>query len=550
MSKLYEEALLDAKKIREAAEQAAKDRIMESITPQIRQMINNRILFEQEAVEDIMVDPDEIEPIEFDAPAEEEFSLDTIVDSMPDGDLADDAMDAAAQAAVAVYADGDVNIEVEQEDEDEDDGLMTDLSLAESFAKLVRDDFVPDTKLAARIDALNERVKKLSEVMNVISESKLNAAQKRRLEISFISLVKEAVSLQQELKHSGRGSQRLDQKLNSTIKEMREMSSNYKKNIFDFLFEAEDAKKVEEMQEMMEQDEVEAEEVEAEEVEAEVEEPAAEEPADVDVDAASAALEDLGAALGLDLEITEEEEEAEEEEEELDLEEADMHEMMQELDEMYEGEDMEEAEDMDEMYEIDEAVLRRELARMRNERKIQESAEEEADQFGGGEVLGDVIEIDEDTLINVLADELGSVSESRRAARRPARGNAARRAMREAAEYKKAATELKQQLVEMNLFNAKLLYANKLLQNQNLTVKQQRAIVEALDNAKTLREAKLLYKSLSDSLARRGQGGKLSESVRRTLGSSSRSTRSAQPAKTKSGVETDRWAVLAGIGKN
>jgi len=29
MSKLYEEALLDAKKIREAAEQAAKDRIME-----------------------------------------------------------------------------------------------------------------------------------------------------------------------------------------------------------------------------------------------------------------------------------------------------------------------------------------------------------------------------------------------------------------------------------------------------------------------------------------------------------------------------------------
>ena len=547
MSKLYEEALLDAKKIREAAEQAAKDRIMESITPQIRQMINNRILFEQEAVEDIMVDPDEIEPIEFDAPAEEEFSLDTIVDSMPDGDLADDAMDAAAQAAVAVYADGDVNIEVEQEDEDEDedDGLMTDLSLAESFAKLVRDDFVPDTKLAARIDALNERVKKLSEVMNVISESKLNAAQKRRLEISFISLVKEAVSLQQELKHSGRGSQRLDQKLNSTIKEMREMSSNYKKNIFDFLFEAEDAKKVEEMQEMMEQDEV-----EAEEVEAEVEEPAAEEPADVDVDAASAALEDLGAALGLDLEITEEEEEAEEEEEELDLEEADMHEMMQELDEMYEGEDMEEAEDMDEMYEIDEAVLRRELARMRNERKIQESAEEEADQFGGGEVLGDVIEIDEDTLINVLADELGSVSESRRAARRPARGNAARRAMREAAEYKKAATELKQQLVEMNLFNAKLLYANKLLQNQNLTVKQQRAIVEALDNAKTLREAKLLYKSLSDSLARRGQGGKLSESVRRTLGSSSRSTRSAQPAKTKSGVETDRWAVLAGIGKN
>jgi hypothetical protein len=549
MSKLYEEALLDAKKIKEAAEQAAKDRIMESITPQIRQMINNRILFEQEAVDDIMVDPDDIDPIEFDVPAEEEFSLDSIVDNMPDGDLEDDTMDAAAQAAVAVYADGDVNIEVEQEfeDDDDEDGLMTDLSLAESFAKLVRDDFVPDSRIAAKIDSLDARVKKLSEVLSVIKENKLTNAQQRRLEISFVSLVKEAVSLQQELKHSGRGSQRLDQKLNSTIKEMREMSSNYKKNIFDFLFEAEDAKKVEGMHEMMkEQDEV-----EAEEVEAEVEEAPADEPADVDVDAASAALEDLGAALGLDLEIAEEEEadEDEEEEAELDLEEG-MYEAMREMDEMDELDEMDEAKDMDEMYEIDESVLRRELARMRRSRKIRESAEEEADQFGGAEVLGDVIEIDEDTLINVLADELGSVSESRRAARRPARGNAARRAMREAAEYKKAATELKQQLVEMNLFNAKLLYANKLLQNQNLTVKQQRAIVEALDNAKTLREAKLLYKSLSDSLARRGQGGKLSESVRRTLGSSSRSTRSAQPAKTKSGVETDRWAVLAGIGKN
>ncbi len=546
MSKLYEEALLDAKKIKEAAEQAAKDRIMESITPQIRQMINNRILFEQEAVDDIMVDPDDIDPIEFDVPTEEEFSLDSIVDNMPDGDLEDDTMDAAAQAAVAVYADGDVNIEVEQEFEDDDDenGLMTDLSLAESFAKLVRDDFVPDSRIAAKIDSLDARVKKLSEVLSVIKENKLTNAQQRRLEISFVSLIKEAVSLQQELKHSGRGSQRLDPKLNSTIKEMREMSSNYKKNIFDFLFEAEDAKKVEGMHEMMkEQDEV-----EAEEVEAEAEEAPADEPADVDVDAASAALEDLGAALGLDLEIAEEEEadEDEEEEVELDLEEG-MYEAMYETDEM---DEMDEAEDMDEMYEIDESVLRRELARMRRSRKIRESAEDEADQFGGAEVLGDVIEIDEDTLINVLADELGSVSESRRAARRPARGNAARRAMREAAEYKKAAAKLKGQLVEMNLFNAKLLYANKLLQNQNLTVKQQRAIVEALDNAKTLREAKLLYKSLSDSLARRGQGGKLSESVRRTLGSSSRSTRSAQPAKTKSGVETDRWAVLAGIGKN
>ena len=110
-------------------------------------------------------------------------------------------------------------------------------------------------------------------------------------------------------------------------------------------------------------------------------------------------------------------------------------------------------------------------------------------------------------------------------------------------EYKKAVTSLRDQLIEMNLFNAKLLYANKLMQNRNVTSKQQRAIVEALDNAKTLREAKLLYKSLTSSLNKKGST--LTEGRnRRTLGSSSRSTRSAG---VKSGVEVDRWAVLAGI---
>jgi len=453
---------------------------------------------------------------------------------MPDIDIEDDhereAAQAASDVAVSVHADGDVNIEIESGDEDEDD-LMVDQALSEAFAKLVKSDFVPDTKLSDRIDKLRKQVKNLNSVVSIVKESRLSGDQQERLEMCFMSLVREAVSLQTELKRGGRGSQRLEQKLNSTIKEMREMSSKYKRNIFDFLFEAEE--NVEEMKHMREQDEMEAEEEAEVEVEEEVEEEA---DVDVDVDAAQDALMDLGDALGLDLEVAEEggEEEEEEEEEELEL-------------------DLEEMDDMGEaVYEIEESVLRKELNRMRRARRIRESAEEEADQFGGGEVLGDVIEVDEETLINVLADELGSVSESRRRRRRPARrpaGNrAARRAMREAAEYKKAARNMKQQLVEMNLFNAKLLYANKLLQNKNLTVKQQRAIVEALDNAKTLREAKLLYKSLSGSLARRGQSGKLSESVNRTLGSSSRSTRSGQPS--KSGVETDRWAVLAGIGKN
>ena len=531
MSRIYEEALLDAKKIRDAAEQAAKDRIMETITPQIRQMINNRILFEQEQME-------ELEPeLPFDLVRDDDdMDFESIVDKMPDTDIEDDVMDAAADAAVSVFAAGDVNIEIDQEDDDDDEvDLMTDTSLAEAFAKIIRSDFLPDERLAQRIEKLSETTKKLKDVLGVITESKLSGKQQERLELSFISLIKEAVSLQSDLRHSGRGSQRLESKLNSTIKEMREMSSMYKKNIFDFLFEAEEDKsKREGMHGMMEQDDAEA-------VEADVEDAPADE-ADVDVDAASDALEDLGDALGLDLEIAEEEAEEEEADEEDEGEELDLEEN-----------------DLEEMYEVNEAALRKELRRMRR-RRLREQ-EEAVDTYADtpAEEIGHIyVDVDEDDLINALADELGTVdagdevtpeelAESRR--RRSSRKSTTlRKALKEAAEYKRAAKGLKKQLVEMNLFNAKLLYANKLLQNKNLTVKQQRAIVEALDNAKTLREAKLLYKSLSGSLARRGQGGKtLSESVRRTLGSSSRSTRSAQPS--KNGVETDRWAVLAGIGK-
>ena len=85
------------------------------------------------------------------------------------------------------------------------------------------------------------------------------------------------------------------------------------------------------------------------------------------------------------------------------------------------------------------------------------------------------------------------------------------------------------------------------MQDRNLSLKQQKAIVEALDNAKTLREAKLLFKGLTESLNRKSKKN-LSEGSLRTLGTSSRSTRSAQPA--TNGVEAGRWAVLAGLDKD
>lgn len=110
-----------------------------------------------------------------------------------------------------------------------------------------------------------------------------------------------------------------------------------------------------------------------------------------------------------------------------------------------------------------------------------------------------------------------------------------------------AETKLRRQLEETNLFNAKLIYSNKLLQNESLSRRQKAEIIERLDEAKTLREAKLVYESLTKAMA--GTSRPLRETTeRRVLGSSSMTTR---PASTQlnEGFETDRWARLAGITK-
>lgn len=104
---------------------------------------------------------------------------------------------------------------------------------------------------------------------------------------------------------------------------------------------------------------------------------------------------------------------------------------------------------------------------------------------------------------------------------------------------------LRNKLAETNLFNAKLVYTNKLLQNESLSKRQKAEIIERLDEAQSLREVTLVYESLTKTLA--GTSRPLAESAdRKIIGSSSRATRPASTNLTE-GFETDRWARLAGI---
>jgi len=105
--------------------------------------------------------------------------------------------------------------------------------------------------------------------------------------------------------------------------------------------------------------------------------------------------------------------------------------------------------------------------------------------------------------------------------------------------------QLRNKLAETNLLNAKLVFTNKLLQSESLTARQKAQVISQLDEAKTLREVKLVYESLAKTLATPRKP--MTES--RVLGSSSQATRSASAQPLNEGFESERWAKLAGISK-
>jgi hypothetical protein len=244
----------------------------------------------------------------------------------------------------------------------------------------------------------------------------------------------------------------------------------------------------------------------------------------------------------------------------------------EELDEMYDEEDEgmsldEEDEELDEndtVFNVNESMLRKELRRIKESKKGIKNAM--ADQFGGGKEDGDPwldgevttegAEEDGETLDEVEAEQIAekalkvakkatSVAQNERESRiKEARINRSLKGKLD--ESQKMIAALREQLEDVNLFNAKLLYVNKLMQNRDLTPRQQRSIVESLDRTQSVSEAKLLYTSLTESL--KVKTGNMNEG--RIVGSASRSTRSGStPATMNESVEVDRWAILAGNKK-
>jgi|18_taG_2_1085343.scaffolds.fasta_scaffold03392_5 hypothetical protein len=250
--------------------------------------------------------------------------------------------------------------------------------------------------------------------------------------------------------------------------------------------------------------------------------------------------------------------EEEEEESEEDLEAAEAPEEEEEVDI-----ELEDFEGLDEVFEIDEKILRSELVRLRQHlseakdlTKIKGIKSDMQDSwggkgsgksgvknsyggsggkmprgadFGGGKPGKDPLQVK----LNVLSEQL-------RNERRNNRSLSVR-----LKEYRGAVETLREQLTDLNLFNAKLLYVNKLLQSKEITPAQRKSVVESIDNARSLREVKLLYRSLTESFDK-GKSGSMNESsVRRAIGSSSKVT--GRSSANSADDQVNRWATLAGI---
>jgi len=106
--------------------------------------------------------------------------------------------------------------------------------------------------------------------------------------------------------------------------------------------------------------------------------------------------------------------------------------------------------------------------------------------------------------------------------------------------------ELKGELNEVNLLNAKLLYTNKIFKSKNLTESKKVKVLKAFDKAKDVKQAKTIFETLNEGII---DNSPITES--KIKGSASKITGKAPVSKKQPIVESDamvaRFKKLAGI---
>lgn len=475
-SKIYDEAIAEAKKLREVAEQNAKNAIIEAVTPRIREFIDQQLMEK---------DPKDLEDKAADNFSESLISESLGLESSDDFDsviLDNSAIEKLTEILGSSPGDVDVKEAIEQSISSLHTG---DASLIRSAVeKLNNNEENFDNK------QINKNVVNLQENSNMRSEETVYEVD--------LDLLRESV----ETEDADEGDIHLEGMFSDT-----EEDDNI--DISEILSELEGL-------DLVNEDKIE---VDFGDVDL---------PDDVQL-VARLIADDEDEEVDDDLDIADEEEDDE------DL----------PLDDVEGDEDLE---DLDEVLNIDPEMLKREIEMLRS--SINEAGDlahakggcpdnkesafggkgsgKSGDDFGGGTRKGDPLKLK----FKVLKEELKKEKRVNRSLGKKLN------------EYVSAVETLREQLTDLNLFNAKLLYVNKLLQDKGISSSRKRSMVESIDAAKSLREVKLIYKTLTET-ASSGSKTSLSESTARSIGSSSRAT--GRASSSSSSGEVDRWALLAGL---
>lgn len=109
-----------------------------------------------------------------------------------------------------------------------------------------------------------------------------------------------------------------------------------------------------------------------------------------------------------------------------------------------------------------------------------------------------------------------------------------------------ALSTIKTELSEVNLFNAKLLYTNKIFKAKNLTESQKVKVLAAFDKAASVKEAKLVFETLSEGMKETKKT--VNESMLRGSASKVAGVVAKKPI-LEVNEQFARWQTLAGIKK-
>jgi hypothetical protein len=127
---------------------------------------------------------------------------------------------------------------------------------------------------------------------------------------------------------------------------------------------------------------------------------------------------------------------------------------------------------------------------------------------------------------------------------------------KELEETQAALTAVTTELNEVNLLNSKLLYVNRIFKANNLNEGQKLRVVETLDNATNVKEAKLIYETIKDTftVAKSTKKTAPKKSIRESLGMASKaagmSTAPKKPILNESNDMVARMQKLANIKIN